>query len=192
MKKILLVLNIPLMLLGCAAIKNNVTFPEPKDGERARIRVIIPKVFNDYRGSTGYPNSQCLPKNLSGGGHIASSYLFGFEKNLNGQKIGIPTTTFSEKKGFVAAEAYLSANRPVIFTFLMPAGASTMSTGTTSYTRYYQGCMAKVGFTPRVNADYELIFPSSGSCQFELSRLIVDKDTVLARPITTDDVRDCD
>jgi hypothetical protein len=188
-KKILLTFITPLLFAGCAAIKNNVPFPEPKDGDRARIRVVIPSVFNNYRGVVGYPNSQCMSRKTSGGHVVDSS--FGFEKNLNGQKIGMPTTPFSEKKGYITTEAYLPANQPVIFTFLMPGDASAISTGTMNYTTYYKGCIAKVGFTPKTNADYELIFPSNGSCQFALNRLIADKGVVSAEPVSTNDVENC-
>jgi hypothetical protein len=189
MKKIFLISSIPLLFAGCAALKNNVPFPEPKDGDRARIRVIIPSLFNDYRGVVGYPNSQCMSKKNKSGHVVGSS--FGFEKHLNGQKIGMPNTPFSEKKGYITAEAYVSANQPVIFTFLMPNSASSASTGATNYTTYYGGCTANVGFTPKTNEDYELIFPSSGNCQFELNRLIDEKGVVSTNAIPTKAVENC-
>lgn len=190
-KKIFLASSVPLLFAGCASLKSNVPFPEPTDGDRARIRVVIPSVFNSYRGVVGYPNSQCLPKSAVGNsGHVVGS-SFGFEKNLNGQKIGMPTTSFSEKKGYITAEAYLSADQPVVFTFVMPASADSVSNGSVEYTTYYKGCVAKVGFTPKTNADYELIFPSSGNCQFELNRLVDDKGVVSTNPVPTKAVDKC-
>lgn len=189
MKKIFSAFSIPFLLAGCAAIKNNVPFPEPKDGDRARIRVIAPSVFNEYRGVSGYPNSQCLSKKTAGGHVLGIS--FGFEKHLNGQKIGMPTTPFSQKEGYVKAEVYLVANQPVIFTFLRPDYASTASTGIMGYTTYYKGCTAKVGFTPKTDEDYELIFPSSESCEFKLNRLTADNGVVSASPVPTNDIKNC-
>ncbi len=190
MKKIFFIYSLPFLLAGCAGLKGNVPLQEPKDGDRARIRVIVPTVFNNYRGTAGYPNSQCLGKKIVGSGHVASSYPFGFEKNLNGQKIGVPTTPAAEKKGVVNAEAYLAANQPIIFTYLMPDSASSTTVNGLTSTRYYKGCTARVGFTPEVNADYELDF-SSDNCQFELHRLMVDKDVVSATPVSTNEVKNC-
>jgi len=191
MKKTFLTFSISLLFTGCAALKSNVPFPEPKDGDRARIRVVIPSVFNNYRGVVGYPNTQCMPKSAVGTSGLVLGSSFGFEKHLNGQKIGMPTTPFSEKKGYIAAEVYLSASQPIIFTFLMPDFASSVSTGTVKQTTYYKGCRAKVSFTPKANTDYELVFPSSGNCKFELNHLADDKGIVSASPIPTYAVEDC-
>lgn len=192
MKKLFFIFNLPLLLAGCIALKNNVALTEPTVGERARIRVVIPSVFNNYRGVTGYPNSQCSTKTSAGQGHVVSSYPFGFEKNSNGQKIGIPATRYSEEKDYVKAEVYLSANQPTKFSFLMPASASKVDTGLLQMTTYYNGCVARIILTPKANADYELVFPSKESCEFELNRLGTDKGDVSAIPVPANDVEICD
>lgn len=194
MKKLLFIFSLPFFLTGCGIAKYNVAFNEPKDGDRARIRVIVPKVFNAYRGVTGYPNTQCLSKRPAGSGHIASSYAIGFENNLNGQKIGIPATTWSEKKEYVKAETYLSANQPVLFTFSKPNTTSESPTGiagTKLLTIYHDSCFAKIGFIPQKDADYELVFTSETSCQFELNRLAADNGVVSAIPVPTNNVENC-
>jgi hypothetical protein len=194
MKKLLFIFSLPLLLTACGIGKYNVAYSEPKDGDRARIRVIVPTVFNAYRGVTAFPNMQCLPKRPVGGGHVVGSYAMGFENNLNGQKIGIPASAFSDKKGYVKAEAYLSANQPVMFTFSKPNSTSESPTAlgnTKMITIYPDNCFARVVFIPQTNADYELVFTSETSCQFELNRLTVDQGVVSTAPVIQRNIEIC-
>lgn len=194
MKKLLYIFGLPFLLIAYGIGKYNVAHDATKDGGRARIRVIVPTVFNAHREVTAFPNIQCLSKRPAGSGHVAGSYAIDFDNNLNGQKIGIPASALSEKKGYVKAETYLAANQPIMFTFSRPQSTSespTVPGNTKMVTTYQNSCFARVVFIPETNVDYELVFTSEASCEFELNRLTVDRGVVSAAPVGQRNIEVC-
>jgi hypothetical protein len=161
-------------LSGCAALKENVAIREPSENPRARIRVLIPSVLNVYRGVRGYPNSACVGSKVDGNGNIVSSQL-GFEKHLNGQSLGMPTTELSQRKNTVKAEFFAVADQPISFRYLIPDISSLTIVGSDEYRTRIPGCTANISMTPEAGADYELAFElgASGKCAYEARKLVV-------------------
>jgi len=161
-------------LSGCAALKENVAIREPSENPRARIRVVIPSVFNAYRGVRGYPNSACIGKKVDGNGNIVSSQ-FGFEKHLNGQSLDMPATELAQRKNTVKAEFFAVADQPISFRYLIPDISSLTIVGNDEFRTRIPGCTANISMVPEAGADYELAFElgASGKCAYEARKLVV-------------------
>ena len=118
------------VLSACGSIKGNVSVKEPPEGTRAKIRVAMPSQSNlthAYRGIRAYPNAACISKENPNGGMIMSNAAVGFEKTLNGKKIGMVKTQLSESKNFIKAEFYAAANQPIAFSFYKTSNASSVT-----------------------------------------------------------------
>lgn len=161
------------LLSGCSALRSNVALEQPKEGPRARVRVITPSVFNEYRGVRAYPNQACIADNKAPGNGNVVGTQFGFEKSLTGQKLGMPESASSVKEDNNQAEVFVAANQPITFKYLKPDSASvTVIAGFKSTVRL-PGCIAAVSFIPEAGADYELVFgdDSSKGCGYSSTRL---------------------
>lgn len=163
-------------LPGCAAIKGNVTLEAPSSGPTANVRVIIPGALNAYHGVRAYPNSTCFGTKVPGNGNVVSSYLIGFEKNLNGQNLGMLPTYLSQKEGSVQAEIQVAANRPITFHYIYPATSRSVfpeAGSPNTYRIYLNGCSATFSFIPEEGSDYELYFDDAlfGICPYNVSKL---------------------
>jgi hypothetical protein len=157
-------------LSGCTALKQNVVVTEPTDGPRARIRVVIPNV--DYHGVRAFPDSACVNRSLPNSGMVTSvQMVLGFEKNLNGKKIGVPETLYSADTRYMNAEIYAKANEPITFNISKPPVTEGVGGG---YVRVYYdtACNQAVSFTPISNGDYELVFSSEKNCPAVARQLI--------------------
>jgi hypothetical protein len=156
-------------LSGCSALKHNVEFEQPTEGPRARVRVVVPAVFNGYRGVRAFPDKNCLPDvNSPGNGNVVASQ-FGFEANLTGQKLGMPETPLSAKEGTKQAEIFVTAGQPIVFHYKAPAMATEKAGG--GFVTVYH-CGLPVSFIPEAGVDYELEFVDHvNSCASSLLRL---------------------
>lgn len=165
-----------LVLSGCSALKHNVEVEQPRDGPRARVRVIVPSVFNGYRGVRAFPNRDCLPDLASpGNGNVVASQ-FGFEKNLTGQDLGMPKTPLPARESVKQAEIFVTAGQPIVFHYRAPAMATENAIGRLQKVHH---CALPVSFVPEAGADYELeFFDHVTSCTSRLLRL----DAPLAQP----------
>lgn len=158
------------VLCGCTALKQNVVVTEPTDGARARIRVVIPNV--DYHGVRAFPDSACVNRSLPNSGMVTSvQMVLGFEKNLNGKKIGVPETLYSADTRYMSAEIYAKANEPITFSISKPP--ETEGVGG-QYVRVYYAtaCNQAVSFIPNANSDYELVFSGAKNCPAMARQLI--------------------
>jgi hypothetical protein len=166
----ILIIAATVALSGCSALKHNVKFEQPTEGPRARIRVVVPAVFNGYRGVRAFPNRDCLPDvNSPGNGNIVASQ-FGFEENLTGQKIDMPETLLSAKEDTKQAEIFVTAGQPIVFHYKAPV----IAVGTSEDKRFdvFYHCALPVSFIPEAGADYELEFVDyDTSCVASLLRL---------------------
>lgn len=172
---------IVLTLSGCSALRENVVVSEPDSGARARIRVVIPLSSAAYRGVRAYPGSRCVSHRLPGNGMVVNmQMILGFEKNLNGRKLGIPETDLSQDKDYVSAEIYAAAEQPISFSYLKPA--SEIVNGPYS-TIYPDGCGLSVSFVPAAGADYELDFEAAAQCVAHAVELRQEGISPQARPI---------
>jgi hypothetical protein len=178
------------LITGCSAIKHNVVVTEPADGDRARIRVVIPNI--DYRGVRAYPNSACVNGDLPGAGMVASVQMsLGFEKNLNEKKIGMPTTTYSKNNNYMTAEIYAAANQPITFSINKPALTVPEGGG---YVRIYPktACSNAVSFTPEANGDYELVFSDELNCPATVQKLTVGQQHFEVTPVESQVAKRCE
>lgn len=165
----------PLMIFGaflfsgCSALRNNVVVEEPTLGPLARVRIVIPDI--SYRGVRAYPLHSCISQHIPGNGMVASSQMvLGFEKNLNGRKIDMPVSSYSDRKGFVSAEIFAAGGEPIAFRFMKPS--TQLVNG--PYVRVLpDGCGLGVTFVPKANEDYELTFGDEGRCEVNAVRLLL-------------------
>lgn len=158
-----------LALSGCSVLKHNVKLEQPTEGPRARVRVVVPAVFNAYRGVRAFPNVDCLPDlNSPGNGNVVGPQ-FGFEENLTGQKLGMPETPLSAREDTKQAEIFVTAGQPIVFRYTGSAIA-IRNAGTRFAVAHL--CSFPVSFIPEAGADYELEFGGHvDSCVFRLLRL---------------------
>lgn len=156
LRPISLVLTVLALNTGCSALKHNVPVDEPKDGPRARIRVVIPSVFNNYAAVRAYPDTACIPKinESPGNGNVVVSQ-FGFAANLNDQKIGIPDTPVSLDKSHNNAEIYVRANQSITFFYLGPVGRIDMPI---ERNVRYSSCGFAIALIPQADTDYQIEF----------------------------------
>ena len=180
-KPIYFVLLFALFLSGCSTLKKNVPFDGPKEGARARIRVVISSFFNDYASVRAYPNAECIPQGaLTPGEGVVVNSQFGFEANLNGQKIGMPETLVSSDDRFNKSEIYVRANQPIVFNY----GGPTLNLVRTSlYNVYYARCGTSIMFVPQDGVDYEIEFDTVGlrNCDYRVSKIDASIKDVLER-----------
>jgi hypothetical protein len=193
------VLPMMVALSGCGALKNNVAFEQPLEGARARVRVVIPTELNQYRGVRAFPNKDCVPdlrhERPPGNGNVVASN-YGFEANLNGQKIGMPETPLSAKKDTKQAEIFVTAGQPVVFRYMLPGvGGTVVRNGVSAPAT---GCPMSVSFIPEAGADYELEFHEldlsvslQGSCAANLYRIGASAPGKEAAPIQVKQVDNC-
>jgi len=178
------------IIAGCSALKHNVVVAEPTEGDRARIRVVIPNI--DYRGVRAYPNSACVNWDLPGAGMVTSVQMsLGFEKNLNEKKIGIPTTTYSGNNNYMTAEIYAAANQPITFSINKPPLTEPAGGG---YVRFYPktACSNAVSFTPEANGDYELVFSDELNCPTTVHKLSVRQQHFEVTPVESQVATRCE
>lgn len=175
----LLIVLIIVFSTGCAAIKNNVVVQEPDTGPRARVRVSVPDV--SYRGVRAYPKSACTSKSIPGNGMIVSVQMpLGFEKNLNGKRVGIPDGPSYPNGNSVSAEVYVSAGQPIAFSFLKPS--SQIVNG--SYVRVLpDGCSLAVSFVPDADKDYSLVFGEADRCDVIATQLVSSGERLTEEPV---------
>lgn len=108
----------------------------------------------------------------------------GFEKNLNGRRIGIPDGADYPNGNSVSAEVYVSAGQPIAFSFLKPS--SQIVNG--SYVRVLpDGCSLAVSFVPDADKDYSLVFGEADRCDVIATQLVssgerLTEESVLLRP----------
>lgn len=185
-----------LLISGCAAIKDNVTPSEPKDGARARIRVAIPSNGNG-RNVHAYPNSTCAGRNVPGKGRILSNITLSFEKTLNDQKNGIAQTDLSESGNFTKSEIYVQADVPITLTTFKVQSETGYVTMTptmiiTNKTFYRNGCSNGITFIPEENSDYEVIFGKDKiSCIASVNKIIENQITPSLVPIQFSKATNC-
>jgi hypothetical protein len=186
-KNILFLMVLGFFLSGCTTIKQNVVVNEPVDGERARVRVVIPDI--DYRGVRAYPNSACVNDKLPGNGMVANVQMFlGFEKNLNNKKIGMPETAHSVDKNFVNSEIYVAANEPITFRFHKP---NTVLKSGVYVTVLDDGCYVKKTLVPALNGDYELVFSDPPQCLATAQKIVKTSESMMMVPVEYKDTTDC-
>lgn len=172
------------LISGCA-VKGNVTVIEPTEGPRARIRVaaLDDGPTGPYRGVRAFPGSQCADRNLPGNGNVVNPTV-GFEKTLNDQRRGMPSTAHSQDSDLRKAEFYATAEQPIAITYARsPSQTFSVAAGMQTITTYRDGCLRGVQFTPEANADYEIVFDAARSCQVLAFQLIQTEGRVVAKPI---------
>lgn len=134
-----------------------------------------------YRGVRAYPNSRCVSNRLPGNGMVANvQMILGFEKNLNGRKLGIPETELSQDTRYVSAEMYAAAGQPISFRYLKTA---TEIVNGPYRTIYPDGCTLMASFVPTAGADYEVDFGTASQCQAQALELRQANDRVEKKPI---------
>lgn len=186
-KNIFSVCLIGFFLLGCTAIKQNVVLNEPTEGERARVRIVIPDT--DYRGVRAYPNSACMSDKVQGNGMVTSvQMILGFEKNLNNKKIGMPTTSYSVDQQYMNAEIYVAANQPITFRFLKP---QTIIKNGVYVTVLNDGCFVAKSFIPDSNNDYEIVFNDGKQCLVAAEKIVRKNESVSMTAVATETASDC-
>lgn len=174
---------------GCSAIRQNNVVTEPTTGARAKIRVISGNVVNVH----AYPNLACQNRDSPTGGRVISTATVGFEKTLNGKKIGVPTTAESSAANVVSAEFFAKANEPITFTAFRPTTVWKSTSGNvTTTTTFRDGCSTAFHFKPEENRNYELSFVGTRACEFKLSELNAVNGEVKSAKVETMDSPDCD
>jgi uncharacterized protein YceK len=159
------------VLSGCSSIlKGNVVVQEPKEGPRARVRVVVSTTILNHVAVRAYPNSECIEYGSPGNGMVVNSQI-GFEANLNGQKIGMPKTVLSSKPRTNQAEVFVAANQPILFWYRGPDRSYIYPKTRTLYSR--PSCVISITFIPEAGADYELEFAikSADDCSYNATRL---------------------
>jgi hypothetical protein len=143
--------------------------------------VVVPAVFNGYRGVRAFPNADCLPDvNFPGNGNVVASQ-FGFEETLTGQKHGMPETPLSAKEDTKQAEIFVTAGQQIVFHYNAPA-MRIRGAGAGLATVYH--CDLPVSFIPEAGADYELEFVDHvDSCSSRLLRLDVPLIQIQAKRV---------
>ncbi len=172
------------LISGCA-VKGNVTVIEPSEGARARIRVaaLDDGPTGPYRGVRAFPGSQCADRSVPGNGNVVNPTM-GFEKTLNDQRRGMPSTAHSQDNDLRKAEFYATADQPIAITYArMPSQSVNVVGGMQTTTTYRDGCSRGVQFTPEANADYEIVFDAARSCKVLAYQLIQTEGRVVAKPI---------
>jgi hypothetical protein len=170
------VLAFMIALSGCAALKYNVALEQPTEGSRARVRVVIPTVFNHSLVVRAFPNRDCAPNlNSPNSGNVVAHQPLGFVASWTGQKLGIPETPLSAKEHTKQAEVFVIADQPIVFFYFAPVMGygGTTRIGTTHFIKTY-GCNFPISFVPEAGTDYELEFaynPSKNICTASLHKL---------------------
>lgn len=184
---------VAITLIGGCAVKGNVTVTEPTEGARARIRVaaLDDGPVRSYRGVRAFPGSQCADRNLPGNGNVVNPTM-GFEKTLNDQRRGMPSTANSQDSDLRKAEFYATADQPIAITYLRaPSQSVSVTAGVQTTTTYRDSCSRGVQFTPEANSDYEIVFDAARSCGVLAYQLIQTEGLVVAKPIDIQAARAC-
>lgn len=182
-----------LTLIGGCAVKGNVTVIEPTDGPRARIRVaaLDEGPMRAYRGVRAYPGSQCIAQDIPGNGNVVNPSL-GFEKTLNDQHRGMPSTVNSQDGDLRKAEIYATANQPIALKYFRAASQSvSVAAGVQTTTTYRDYCAHSVQFIPEAGADYEIVFDAARSCGVLAYQLVQTDGQVAAIPMKIQDAPAC-
>lgn len=184
---------VAITLIGGCAVKGNVTVVEPTAGVRARIRVaaLDDAPMGAYRGVRAYPGSQCADRSVPGNGNVVNPSM-GFEKTLNDQSRGMPSTVHSQDNGLRKAEFYATADQPIAITYVrVPSQSVAVAGGMQTTTTYRDGCSHAVQFTPEPNADYEIVFDPARSCKVLAYQLIQTGGQVVAMPFDVQAAQAC-
>ncbi|NUU00760.1 hypothetical protein [Herbaspirillum robiniae] len=148
---------IALLLSGCADLGTQFkAADEPKDGARARLRVVANMLVK------AVPEKACIDWSAPGAGTVFGG-IFG-SSGYRGRSLNMPG---APRDGKSAGELYVTADKPFTLVLL------TTPEGVAYNGRLYQ-CSVSGSFVPEENKDYEasiFIEPAQKSCSIKVVEL---------------------